>query len=97
MQYYCLTYDQTDQGRITAYHPFDREKHYVFRVKDIYKRSYDNINEVLDNPSNAVYKIEVSDDWSKNWEYNGQYGVTADHNTAYVWTTTETQPLYRFS
>ena len=96
-QYYCLTYDQTDQGRITAYRPFERGKHYVFRVKDIYKRGYDNIDEALDNPSNAVYEIDVSDDWSKNWEYNGQYAVTADRDTAYVWTTTEAQPLYRFS
>ena len=96
-QYYCLTYDQTDQGRITAYCPFERGKHYVFRVKDIYKRGYDNIDEALDNPSNAVYEIDVSDDWSKNWEYNGQYAVTADRDTAYVWTTTEMKPLYRFS
>lgn len=97
MQYYCLTYDQTEQGRITAYRPFERGKHYVFRVKDIYKRGYDNIEEALDNPSNAVYEIGILDDWSKNWEYNGQYGVTADRDTAYVWTAAEAQPLYRFS
>lgn len=97
MQYYCLTYDQTEQGKITAYRPFERGKHYVFRVKDIYKRGYDNIDEALDNPSNAVYEIGILDDWSKNWEYNGQYGVTADRDTAYVWTAAEAQPLYRFS
>ena len=97
MQYYCLTYDQTEQGKITAYRPFERGKHYVFRVKDIYKRGYDNIEEALDNPSNAVYEIGILDDWSKNWEYNGQYGVTADRDTAYVWTAAEAQPLYRFS
>lgn len=97
MQYYCLTYDQTEQGKITAYRPFERGKHYVFRVKDIYKRGYDNIEEALDNPSNAVYEIGILDDWSKNWEYNGQYGVTADRDTAYVWTTADAQPLYRFS
>ena len=97
MQYYCLTYDQTEQGKITAYRPFERGKHYVFRVKDIYKRGYDNIEEALDNPSNAVYEIGILDDWSKNWEYNGQYGVTADRDTAYVWTAAEAQPLYCFS
>lgn len=96
-QYYCLTYDQTNNGKIESYRPFERGKHYVFRVKDIYKRGYDNIDEALDNPSNAVYEIDVSDDWSKNWEYNGQYAVTADRDTAYVWTTTEMKPLYRFS
>lgn len=92
-QYYCLTYDQTDQGRITAYRPFERGKHYVFRVKDIYKRGYDNPDEALDNPSSALCEIDVSDDWSNN----GQYAVAADRDTAYVWTTTVAQPLYRFS
>ena len=96
-QYYCLTYDKTEQGNITQHNAFERGKHYVFRVKDIYKRGYDNIDEALDNPSNAVYEIEVSDDWSKSYEYNGQYAVTSDRDTAYVWTTTEAQPLYRFS
>lgn len=97
MQYYCLTFDDTNQGTIAKRNAFERGKHYVFRVKDIYKRGYDNIEEALDNPSNAVYEIGILDDWSKNWEYNGQYGVTADRDTAYVWTAAEAQPLYRFS
>ncbi len=49
MQYYCLTFDDTNQGTIAKRNAFERGKHYVFRVKDIYKRGYDNIEEALDN------------------------------------------------
>ena len=42
MQYYCLTYDETADG-VLRYRPFERGRHYVFRIRDNYKRGYENI------------------------------------------------------
>ena len=111
-EHYFLTTDELDANYLVkTSHPFEAGKHYTFRIRNIYKRGYYNgvttstdrwivlpcVAMASEQPSNVVYDIEVSDDWSKYVEYNGQFALTTDRDTAYVFATDHMQEMFRFS
>lgn len=83
--YLCLTCDEMDQnGMMVQYKPFERGKHYIFRVKKIFGRGYPTPEEALDNPGNVVYDVEITNDWSTGVDYNGQYAVVTAADSVYM-------------
>ena len=97
--YLCLTCDRMDQNgtTVTEYRPFERGRHYIFRVKKIFGRGYPTPEEALDNPGNVVYEVEITDDWSSSVNYNGQYAVVTAADSVYMrFPTTQTTDLARF-
>ena len=82
--YICLTYDTMNNGAVSQYNTFERGKHYNFKITNIYTRGYDTIEEALNNPGNVEYEVEVTDDWSTDYQYNGQYTIATAVDTAYM-------------
>lgn len=97
-RFWGLTYDvmsDTNSDKVDEYRSFERGKHYIFYVKDIYDKGYGTVEECMKNPSNVKYDIIVEDDWSASIDYNGQYVLKADADIVPVFETEEPMNLVR--